>query len=93
MKFDDLKKANPSVNGPTLPRYIVRTKTILLKFDKSGVMPKLNPTVPNAEVVSNKDSINVWLSKRQSIRVAAVNTKTYKVEVATAVITLFEGIS
>lgn len=42
----------PSVNVPILPRNIVMDKMIFPISLNSGVIPRLNPTVPSADVVS-----------------------------------------
>ena len=38
--------------GPTLPKNIVRIMRALLAVFSKGVGPRVNPTVPKAEVVS-----------------------------------------
>lgn len=42
------------VNGPKRPVNITITKTVLFHALNSGVIPKLRPTVPKAETVSNR---------------------------------------
>jgi len=45
------------VNGPILPKYIVRIIINLPNGESSGVIPVDKPTVPKAEVVSNNSCI------------------------------------
>ena len=44
------------VNGPSLPIYITSTSRSLLRELSPGVMPVDRPTIPKAEVISNKIS-------------------------------------
>ena len=54
--------ASASVTGPTRPANIVRINQILPAVDNVGVIPVDNPTVPNAEVTSNKILIKLKCS-------------------------------
>jgi len=47
---------------PILPIYIVSINIILLGIESDGVIPVLKPTVPNADITSNKTSFKEYLS-------------------------------
>ena len=52
--------ANAIVKGPNLPANIVKIISSRPIFDSSGVNPIDKPTVPNAEVASNKYIRKSW---------------------------------
>ena len=57
-------KIEYSVTPPTLPRYIRMIRMIREAVPRPGVMPKLSPTVPTAEAVSNRQAIMGSCSRR-----------------------------
>ena len=62
------------VKAPILPVYITRIMTSLPATDSPGVIPVDSPTVPNAEITSNKSWIKVQSGSRIHIRNVAMQT-------------------
>ena len=55
-----------TVIKPTRPKNISTTNRTLLILPKSGVMPKLEPTVENADTLSNSRSIDGMLGSNSN---------------------------
>ena len=62
------------VNAPILPVYITRMMTSLPAADRPGVIPVESPTVPKAEITSNRSWIKVQSGSRTHIRKVATHT-------------------
>ena len=54
--------AKANVIGPNLPTNIVNIKRSFENVLRSGVIPKVNPTVPKAEITSNTISSGLKFS-------------------------------
>ena len=68
--------ARARVTGPTLPANMVIINHTFPAVDNVGVMPVDKPTVPNAEVTSNKTLIKLT----RSVMVSAMVTMTTKIK-------------
>src|SRR5450756_2641856 len=77
---------------PTRPASIVAMSTILEPADSVGVIPVLRPTVPNADVVSNRRASveNLCSSITASRNVAPKTTTRLRANTTTAFLTLSE---
>ena len=63
-----------SVNAPSRPINIIAVSRSLPAAPSSGVMPVESPTVPNAEVTSNRFCIKEYSGSRTHIKKVPVQT-------------------
>ena len=82
-----LPSASASVRIPTLPAYISKISTICESTPREGVMPRLTPTVPIAETVSNRTDMNPAVSAAQMINVPVSAINRYAAKMASACVT------